>query len=257
MGYTKVTQYGEITQIIHYEKSLPQRRKPPSKLLATRLHDKLLKKDVTEHYRKIKPRPPKKVRFISDYSIYRTRNSFFMLCHHNNYHASSLGLLTLTFAYDVTYPLALIAQQHFLQSLRKHYGQQIEYISVPELTKKNRFHFHLLIYNLPAGAGINERNTRNFQRLYRHGYVHFDFASNRSKRIAGYMAKYMAKSLSDPKTSTWRAYNCSRGIKKITSFGSHTLDFTTDFATELKQRTVYKTKYLGNAEKLIYNIKEV
>lgn len=257
MGYTKITQYGEITEIINYEKNLPQRRRPLSKLLAQRLHDTLFEGPQQQHYKKIKPRKKKAVRFISDYSIYRTRNSFFRLCHHNNYYATTLGLLTLTFAYDVTYPLALIAQQHFFQSLRKHYGQQIEYISVPELTKKNRFHFHLLVYNLPAGTGLNERVTRNFQRLYRHGYVHFDYATNRSKRIAGYMAKYMAKSLSDPKTSTWRAYNCSRGIKKVTSFGSHSFDFTTNFATKLEQRRVYKTKYLGNAEKLIYNIKEV
>jgi len=110
----------------------------------------------------------------------------------------------------------------------------ISYISVPELTKKNRFHFHLLVYNLStrlagqtvrAGNAIytTERETRNLQRLFERGTIDIVPATYTSRGIAGYMAKYMAKSLEDSRYETTRGYNCSRNIKKIRTYGSNTL----------------------------------
>ena len=113
------------------------------------------------------------------------------------------------------------------------------YISVPEFTKKGQFHFHLLVYDLPPElSGItkwtdtrkgriyytSERETRYLQGLFQRGYLDIVPATYTSRGIAGYMAKYMAKALTDTRYEVGRGYNCSRSIAKYYSAAGNTLD---------------------------------
>ena len=246
MGYTKIVQYGEFTEIYEYDKQLlkKNRKKKPSKLAIKRHKD---------------------IRYLSNYtptqrSVNRAKTNFFRLCHHNNVNSDSISLFTLTFTRDYTYNIYGRKLALFINKLNKHYectpNSQITYIGVPELTKKGRYHYHLLIYNLPPTEVNNERNTRNFQRLYGQGYLDVRLATDTSPKIAGYMAKYMAKHFSSIGNAHKRAYNCSRKIKKISSHGSNTLFEYADILypdkrnrTEINQ---YEVPYMGTCIKTVY-----
>jgi len=138
-----------------------------------------------------------------------------------------------------------------MERIKKAYPQvPVSYISVSELTKRGRYHFHLLVYDLPPEETKRERETRNFQRLFERGYVDICFASSITTGIAGYMAKYMGKSLVDAKNEAERGYNCSRNIRKPTSKGSNTLNTYTDLIIPDddivdEQKREYDVPYLG------------
>jgi len=271
MGYTKIVQYGNVTEVFEYEREIV--RKSPSWLQAERLANGGADNRQGKSFCVIKKRKDKvrrdakaKGTYIrSQASVKRCRTNFFRLCHHNNTLASSIHFLTLTFAYDCTYEQASRHVKRFMERLRNSQEIPLDYISVPELTEKGRFHFHLLVYNLStrlAGEALStnskkngqitsERKTRNLQRLFERGYVDIVLATYTSRGIAGYMAKYMAKSLADSRYSTTRGFNCSRGIKKITSAGSNSLDTYFDLILPEGdvadvQESVYDVPYLGS-----------
>jgi hypothetical protein len=240
MGYTKIVQFGNVTEIYDYEKNRPD-YKPryvseltKKRQKQTRLHEKS-KGSYSRSKRSIK----------------RSTDNFFRLCHHNNYLADTVHFVTLTFAYDLTYKEASRHVAHWFQRIKKNYPAiPISYISVPEITKKGRFHFHLLVYDLPPETASVERKTRNFQRLFQRGYVDISPATYLSEGIAGYMAKYMAKALTDEKNETTRGYTCSRNIKKIFSASGNTLCGYTDMiipTTDVvnSEKKVYDVPYLG------------
>lgn len=280
MGYTKIVQYGDTIEYYFYEKNLIKKEKQShlkfSKILNPKQKfnavnsKKLRKKAITllnkksGHYE----RTPQ--------SIKRSRDNFFRLCHHNNCLASSIHFLTLTFAYDITFKTASRHVRRFMEKLKKHCGKiPISYISVPETTKKGRYHFHLLVYNLPteiAGDPISvrrynkrkkrwqvdytttERFTRNIQRLFERGFVDISPTTHNSAGIAGYMAKYMGKNLTDGKSESQRGYTCSRNIDKITSYGSNTLNTFTDLdfpqQNDVKEQN-YEVPWLGSCKKIV------
>lgn len=243
MGYAKIVQYANVTEIYSYEKNLPTKK--PSTLKALRLQKNGVA--LTKKLDSYRSKNVKKLRAIqrkskektkrTERSIKRSRDNFFRLCNHNNYLAKSIHFVTLTFAYDISYKAANEATRRFFDRIKAAAKEvSISYISVPELTKKGRFHFHLLIYNLPteiSGDAIyirtydrktkktkvvpstTERYTRNLQRKFGYGYVDICPATYTSKGIAGYMAKYLAKSFEDSRYETVRGYNCSRNIEKF------------------------------------------
>jgi len=197
-------------------------------------------------------------------SVVRTVQSFYRLCHHNVTFAKNVHFLTLTFAYDLSYKEAARFVRHFMEKIKsRQNGVPFSYISVPELTKKGRYHFHLLVFDLStkvagkeirAGNAIytTERETRNLQRLFERGYVDILPATYRSAGIAGYMAKYMAKAFLDERIEARRVYNCSRNIKKTRAFGSNTLsayanldDSPIPSEVDILQQTTYDVPYLG------------
>lgn len=168
---------------------------------------------------------------------------------------------TLTFSDDVTFKKANRCLSEFIAILRKNYeveNSAISYIGVSEFTKKERIHFHLLIYNLSSDLSVRERETRNIQRLWGRGFVDIRFASYTSEGLAGYLVKYMGKALSDGKNGGGRGYYCSRNIKKIYSKGSNSLDKYSDIITPdiLAQKVdSYNVPFLGVCikSKYVYN----
>jgi len=236
----KIVQYGNVVETYEYEKNRPDYKEryvsALSKKRAKRSRELAKFKGV---YR----------RRLS--SVRRSVQSFFRLCHHNNCVSSSVHFFTLTFAYDYTYKEATRHVARFMENIKKCYPSiPISYISVSELTKKGRYHFHLLVYDLPPETTKCERETRNFQRLFERGYVDIRFASSVTTGIAGYMAKYMGKSLTDEKHETTRGFNCSRNIRKPYSTGSNTLNTYTDLiiptdGIENVEKKEYDVPYLG------------
>jgi len=236
----KIVQYGNVTEVYEYEKNIrPYKERYVSALTKKRIKKarEIAKKNGT-YTRKTK-------------NVLRSKQSFFRLCHHNNVLASSIHFLTLTFAYDCSYKKACRYVARFMEGVKKAYPQiPLSYISVSERTKKGRYHFHLLVYDLPSETTERERETRNFQRLFERGYVDLCFASTVTKGIAGYMAKYMGKSLTDEKHETTRGFNCSRNIRKPTSAGSNSLNTYTDLIiptvnVESEEKREYDVPYLG------------
>lgn len=213
MGYTKIVQYGDVTEIYQYEKNLPDYKERHISALTKKRAKK------AREYAKSKGTYTRNKR-----SVRRSKTNFFRLTHHNNINSDTIHFVTLTFAYDLTYQTASRNVRRFMGRIKENFKEiPLRYISVPELTKKNRYHFHLLVYDLPPQTSSIERKTRNFQRLFQRGYVDIVSADYTSTGIAGYMAKYMAKAIEDEKIETTRGYNCSRNIKKITSAGSNSL----------------------------------
>lgn len=240
MGYTRIVQYGNVTELYEYEKNRTN-NKP-------RYVSAIAKKRAKE----IRSIAKKTGTYKRTYrSVLRARNNFFKLCHHNNCLASTIHFITLTFAYDLAFETSRRYVARFMENIKRHYPKvPISYISVSEKTKKGRYHFHLLVYDLPPETTERERETRNFQRLFERGYVDICPATYVTKGIAGYMAKYMGKTLTDEKNETTRGYNCSRNIRKPTSAGGNTLDQYTDMIipTELivdEEKKEYDVPYLG------------
>lgn len=248
MGYTKIVRYGDILEIYGYEKDINRNRGVKK---STKLQRDRRKKAILEgRYQR------------SSFSVQRARRNFFRLVHHNNVFASSIVFLTLTYAFDRSRVDSLRDLSLFFKLLNKKYGslenKGISYIGVPELTKKARIHYHLLVYNLSPQAVQNERSTRDIQRLWRRGYVHSDIARDKSEKIAGYMAKYMAKSMSDKRFAAWRSYTCSRNIEKVADAGGNAFSqyvelAKPDDALALKVEE-YNVPYLGTCYMQRYRV---
>lgn len=269
MGYTKYVRYGDTLEVYEYEKNVSTNRtvRYVSPLERKRRRDRI---QALGYVR-------------SDFSIKRAKRSFFRLCHHNNTLAASIHFITLTFADDIEYSDSLRAISAFFRKIKILHEIQghppITYIAVPELTKKNRYHFHLLVYNLPPEASgtpisiryfnrrkrcfcvqysTTERFTRYLQNKWLRGFVDISPATYTSKGIAGYMAKYMGKALGDPKFKARRAYNCSRNINKIYDAGGNTHDswksmIIPDDAVGVDVAE-YKVPYLGTCNFIRYKV---
>jgi len=246
MGYCRIVQYGDTTEIYEYEKN------------RTNTRTKTVSSITRKRNKQNREYAQKKGTYIKSYqSKKRTINNFFKLCHHNNCLASTIHFFTLTFIYDLTYQTATRHVARFMERIKKNCQTvPLSYISVSEKTKAGRYHFHLLVYDLPTETESNERKTRYFQRQFERGYVDIRYATYTSAGIAGYMAKYMSKSFTDESNETGRYYNCSRNIKKISAFGSNTLDTrlgTSDnglgFMPCTEKLEVYTVPYLGTCIK--------
>ena len=231
MGYTKIYQYGNITEIYQYKKDLKNRTNYQNQAIIVHAkkydiqNNKRNNQQKTKTFNRNSISRPVLIPFRTRRSIQRARKSFFRLCHANNCKAKTIHFLTLTLAVNTTYSNALRYISRFFNQLKnesKRY-QEINYISVPEITKAGTYHFHLLIYNLPTELSSSERETRYLQRLWGRGYLDICLATSLTTGIAGYMAKYMAKYLASTTNEARRAYNCSRGIEKVTSHGSNSL----------------------------------
>lgn len=279
MGYKKIVQYGDTVEIYHYDKPI-HRKQPPSWIK----HNQLVEGVKPLQSTSVKKKRAKKtllssrkkgVYLRSDSSIRRSKINFFRLCHHNNHLADTIHFLTLTFPldYELNYKKARRHVSDFMARLKKRNGGvPVRYISVPELTKEEQWHFHLLVYDLPSeisGRPISirrydkrkeqfefvqattERFTRTIQMLFQRGYVDIVPATYTSAGIAGYMAKYMAKALGDSRYEITRGYNCSRGIEKIRSAGGNSLSQFDEYLIPVEgvaesMETVYSVPYLGN-----------
>jgi len=231
MGYTKIVQYGNITEIYEYEKNIDTHRRKKRVSALTRKRAKKSKQD----------RLTRGVYERTKRSIQRSRGNFFRMCHHNVCNADTVTFLTITFAYDLTLKTASRHAARFMERIKKTQKSPFSYISVPELQKSGRIHFHLLVFNLHAKIVKNERSTRNLQRQFQRGYIDVMLADHVTSGIAGYLAKYMGKALTTSKNEVTRGYTCSRNVLKTRNASGNSLSLYTDIFTTIG--TVQQSKY--------------
>lgn len=267
MGYTKIVQFGNVTEIYDYEKPLPERikdlravaynlpKKIPTDLERKRLADRKAEKKRKDDI-SLRINGKVEIQERSKRSIYRTKLNFFRLTHHNNVNSNSVNFLTITFIEDHSLKDASRHVAKFYERFKANYPEvPLRYISVPELTKKGRYHFHCLVYDLPPEISKRERKTRNLQRLFRQGYIDLGDTAYTSEGLAGYLAKYMAKAIRDHKNEAIRGYSCSRNIKKIYVAGDNSLSKYTDLVVDpvdFKKDVEYETIFLGKCKKSTY-----
>jgi len=123
--------------------------------------------------------------------------------------------ISLTFAGDSP----TIGQGHeafnaFARNCRREFGENIRYVAVPEFGTKGtqRLHFHALFWGVDSKRlAETERRTRLFAGLWGKGFVDL-VATDGSHKLAGYMAKYMAKAFMSPLLNGKKSYIASRNI---------------------------------------------
>lgn len=245
MGYTRIVQYGDIIETYNYEKN---RTNPQTPIISR------IARNRTKAIRDLAKRTGTYKRKKSH--VMRTLRNFFMLCHHNNCLAKTITFITFTFAYEPSPKQAHRDIAHTMARYKKSKTAiPISFISVFEKTKKGRIHAHMLVYDLPSERTQQERKTRNFQRLFRKGYVDLYNAIHVTTGIAGYMAKYMGKSFENYDNETGRTYTCSRNIKRPTAYGSNSLDEYTDLIipeqVDVLKNEEYDVPYLGKCIKRV------
>jgi len=145
MGYSKIVQYGDTTEIYEYSKNLNTKNEGIPHLKALRLLKTVPNNEKKRNYKKpptqqqlFRIQQKAKKYFRSRRSIARSKLNFFRLCHNNNCKANTIHFLTLTFAYDVEYKKANAIIRQFFRRIRNSYAAPISYICTPEKTKKGR-----------------------------------------------------------------------------------------------------------------------
>jgi len=240
MGYTKVIQSGDITEIYTYSKPYVHTRKTNrGRRKSTRT------KDTRIYVR-------------SSQSIKRARESFFRLIVSNLSSEEIPAFVTATHFQAHSIDIGYLHLRHFYTLLKRKYGA-IRAISVPEWQPDSGFlHFHLLIWGLPEIQKQTnfERDRRILQRLWHRGYIDVRPANDRSPAIAGYMAKYMSKAMQDSRLIGKKAYSATRNVlrsvclKTEASLVVAALDLGLDPNVDnwvLQKQSSFATMFLGRA----------
>jgi len=153
-------------------------------------------------------------------SIRRSTANFRRLIWANLDGGNPPALLTLTMLQEL--PLAAsgrLLTQTFTR-IRAEKGREFRYIAVPEFQKRGAVHFHCLIWGLNEEIE-EERTTRYFQRLWLRGFVD-GLVTDGSPKLAGYLAKYLSKTMSDIRLAGKKAYYSSRNILRPVSLSVDT-----------------------------------
>lgn len=235
MGYARIVQYGDITELYEYEKDHVSTAR-------TRYKSELEKKRDRERRKQWVPK--------SEYSIRRAKTQFFKICSEALYTKGVPMFITLTnHEDDVSVDAGYKHIRQFKDNVKNKMGKAISYIAVPEWQKKGRLHYHLLVWGLCPKEAETERSTRNLQRLYGKGFVDVRMAYDSSPKLASYFAKYFTKAYTERRLSNKKAYTTSRTIDKPRTYGSNAFNAVSDLiipdATCIIKIDTYNTKYLG------------
>lgn len=277
--YIKKIESGNLTEIYEYQKPLNVHREKRSYTKNKRGSQVLI------DYRNSAKRETKAistplVRYRLGRSISRARQSFFRLVSANLEEDSLPALATFTCYENLSLEEAYKALKNFFTQIRASYPR-VKYIAVPEWQKRGTIHFHALVWGIDPKAILHEipyhyrvnanakkrerylefcvhygfdpksaRGTRNLQRQWARGFFDIVGATDNSLKIAGYMAKYLAKGLADARLSNNRAYSSSHNVKRPRTETSNA-DFEYYYHLEqnvdkynLKEKT-YATLWLG------------
>lgn len=191
------------------------------------------------------PRRPIKRTFAN---TRRARKDFIRLVRANLTGESCPAFLTLTMRDIVSVRVAYSCLKGFVGSFRDFVGKDFKYIAVPEYQKRGAVHFHILVWGCSDEIIKNERQTRTIQNLWALGYVDI-VPTDGSPKLAGYLGKYMSKSLLSGDIGFSKAYTSSRNVLRPVSFSSaQTLEIPDDFWSGdnvvLTERT-YEVPWLG------------
>jgi len=237
LGYLKIIRSGSITEIYTYAKAPSSGRK---------------KGTVIDRTRRGSPRP--RVGANAE----RARKSFIRLVRSNIGTGEPPALITLTMLDIVRIEVGYSCLSNYIRLLRRRFGKEFKYVAVPEYQKRGAVHFHILFWGLPQEVINHERRDRTLQRAWALGYVDC-VATDGSEKLAGYLAKYMSKSMSDERIAGKKAYACSRNIMRpvlattLTGFENLGSEFWAVDNVLLTEKE-FQTEWLGKATyKMLYN----
>jgi len=231
VAYFKIVRSGAYVEVFKYENTpIPFVRRKKSRRFNTRRHSK---------------------------NVRRARTTFFRLVQANLAASKPPALLTLTMRDIVPLTQSYKLFTRFIQKLR-YRNTDLVFIAVPEFQKRGAVHFHLLVWGYDYGEIVSERNTRRIAELWQHGFVDIS-PTDGSTKLAGYLTKYMSKTMRDERLFGQKSYTVSRNamrpVSMATSFS--TAVFTRAFklsTLEPLQSREYQTKWLGRCNLTVYNI---
>lgn len=227
MAYVKIIQSGNTYEIYKYEKEPP---------IPTRKGTK-------------RPRDgQRRLNRRTGLNVERTRKNFIRIVRSNLTGTECPALITLTMRDIVSIGVAYSCLTAFRINLRKKFGSDFRYVAVPEFQKRGAVHFHILFWGLPLEVIQNERGNRIIQNIWALGYVDC-LLTDGSPKLAGYLAKYMSKSMQDDRIARQKAYSCTRNIMRPVSHSDYlgfalSDDFFEAGENLLTSRT-FQTKWMG------------
>jgi hypothetical protein len=241
--YTKAYLSGNFLEIYEYEKA-PQVRQYQ---VRKKRKDKSFVGDSIAFGRRID-------------NLRNTRRAFVRLVRSNLVGVDSPALLTLTMYEVVGIGQACDVFTRFVKMLRRNEGLCFRYIAVPEFQRRGAVHFHVLIWGIKNAIIEQERVCRYLQNIWQYGYVDC-FATDGSGKLAGYLAKYMSKTVQDVRLCRKKAFMCSRNIMRPVSVSSafslgclaEEQGFELSTAPVL-HKSVSMTKWLGRSSYRLLNI---
>jgi len=182
-------------------------------------------------------------------NLYRLGGKFSRLVRANLVGGKAPLFVTFTVFEDVSVGIAYNYLSRCIQRLRGGFGKTFRYVAVPEFTKRGRIHFHMLVWGLDYEAET-ERSKRYIQWAWRRGFVDC-IQTDGSPKLAGYLTKYMRKSMSDERLISEKAYVCSRNVmRSVRSTFSTAFQYLSEIVGDSKPNkvSVYKTQWLGNCK---------
>jgi len=224
MGYTKVIRSGGLVELYIYEKNLPVRRS----------RARPIRRDSRNRRPTLRRRD----------SIRRARKAFTRRVWANLVGAEKPSLFTFTMYQGLSYGTSVGIFTKFIVRFRRQCGRSFRYIAVPEFQKRGAVHWHVLFWGIPPSLACRgyfkryrgryvfiheceagrqcERRTRFISRLWLRGFVD-GLITDGSIKLAGYLGKYMSKTMHDVRLRGRKAYYCSRNALRSMSVGSDSL----------------------------------
>lgn len=243
MGHVKVVQSGKILEMYEYEKEIQPK-----------LHIRRKRKDIEA--------PAKRYKYRRSDNAKRMQKSFVRLVRANLVGDDRPALFTLTNYENVSFERGVATLTVFVSRLRKLFGKGFRYIAVPEFGRKNtqRLHFHVMMWGLPDDLVKNERYNRYFQNIWQAGYVDC-ISTDGSIKLAGYLGKYLSKSMFDDRITGKKAYSVSRNALRPVSLSFKTAIshseaiWGVDLSTAVPLHSYeFGTKWLGKGRYKIFQI---
>lgn len=196
--YTKIVISGDIVETYEYQ------YKPKNNTATRRSPRKRVKNSA--------------INFRREDNVRRMCAKFKRLVWSNLSNGDAPAFLTLTLARDLSYETGRKLHNQFFKRLAKS-GYSLRYISIPEFQLSGRLHFHVLVWGLSEDIVKNEKNTRFLANQWGYGFIDV-FQTDNSPRLAGYLAKYLSKSLYDKRFYAKKAYTTSSNIVRSVSLNT-------------------------------------
>lgn len=126
-----------------------------------------------------------------------------------NYKKWSTKFITLTFSEHITeVEDANYEFKKFIQRLKRKLKMPLKYLAVWERTKKNRIHYHMVIFDLKY------IKWQTLEKIWGNGFIKInDISHVESQNVGRYIAKYFSKDV-DFKDYKKKAFFTSRNLKK-------------------------------------------
>lgn len=230
----------------------------------------------------------------TDVSLERSKKALKRLIWANLARESPPAFLTLTMHRVVRTELAISCFKTYMADLRRCFGKQLAYVSVLEYQERGAVHFHILVWGLPDKViydeapfetwldrafkrpklvsryfewckekgfdPANARGTRFLQNIWALGYVDC-VPTDGSPAIAGYLSKYLLKSMRVGDTTRRKAYWCSTNLLRPVSENSDSGFTESQFDSQkiggVDRRLIFErefdTLFLGRASYSMYS----